>query len=187
MVLQTYFWLVWMNCRGCGTITLMDEAQFIPMMETASNPINWTASEFIAHDKTAGWYGTLAGVAVLLAAIIFLLTRDAISSSVVVVGALLFGVYAARQPRQLPYSLSDHGLHVGSRFYPLQQFRSFSVVPEGAFSSIVFMPLKRFAPLTTIYYPPESEDQIVSILSTELPFAEHRHDAIERLMRRIRF
>lgn len=166
---------------------LMDEAEFIPMTDAASNPISWTASEFIAHDKTAGWYGTLAGVAVLLAAIIFLLTRDPISASVVIVGAVLFGVYAGRQPRQLPYTLSDHGLHVGSRFYPLQQFRSFSVVPEGAFSSIVFMPLKRFAPLTTIYYPPESEEQIVDILSTELPFVEHRHDAIERLMRHIRF
>ena len=165
----------------------MNEVQAAPAIGISTDSISWTASEFIAHDKTPGWYGMLAGVTLLLAAVIFVLTRDPISSSVVIIGALLFGVYAGRQPRQRPYTLNDHGLHVGSHFYPLQQFRSFSVVPEGVFSSIVLMPLRRFAPLTTIYYPPESEEQIIDILSTELPFAEHKHDAIERLMRHIRF
>lgn len=149
--------------------------------------ISWTASEFIAHDKSQGWYGRLAGVTALLVIIIFVLTRDFITSTVVIIGAFCFGVYAGRQPRQLPYRLDSFGLKIGQRSYPYEQFRSFSVVPEGAFSSIILMPLKRFAPLTTIYYAPESEDQIVDILAARLPYAEHKHDAVERLMRHIRF
>jgi len=149
--------------------------------------ISWTASEFIAHEKDARWYGMLALVACVLAGLIFLITRDAISTFIVILGAVLFGIYAAREPRQLPYQLSDHGLRIGQRYFDLQQFRSFSVVPEGAFSSIVLMPLKRFAPMTTIYYAPEDEDRIVDVLATQLPYVEHRHDLVERLMRQIRF
>lgn len=152
-----------------------------------TEPIEWTASEFIAHDKSGVWYGGLATAAVVLAGIVLLLTHDFISAGVIIFGALLFGVYANRKPRQLPYRLTHHGLDVGQRHYDLHQFRSFSIVPEGVFSSIVLMPLRRFAPLTTIYYAPEDEARIVAVLSQQLPHAEHHPDPVERLMRLIRF
>jgi hypothetical protein len=180
----------WLALPLCGTITLMVELPNTHQgfdENRADAPISWTASEFIAHEKKANWYGMLALCAFGLAALILLLTRDFISAIIVIFGAVLFGIYADRKPRQLPYQLSHHGLRIGSRHFELQQFRSFSVVQEGAFSSIVLMPLKRFAPITTIYYPPEDEDQIIDVLSTQLPYAEHSHDFIERLMHRIRF
>ena len=149
--------------------------------------ITWTASEFIAHHKTPGWYGLLAVAAVAAAGLIYLLTRDAISSSVVIVAAIFFGISASRQPRELEYSLSGRGVQIGTKYYSLAGFRSFSVVPEGAFPSIVLMPLKRFAPLTTIYFSPQDESRIVNILSGSLPFEDYRHDAVEQFLHRIRF
>jgi hypothetical protein len=149
--------------------------------------ISWTASEFIAHSKSASWYVLLMGVAAVAAAIVWLLTKDTVSAAVVVVGAALLAVYGARQPRQLEYRLDQQALSIGTRTYNYHQFRSFSIVPEGAFNSIVFMPLKRFAPLITIYYAPEDEDKIVSLLADRLPMEERKKDAIDRLMWRIRF
>jgi hypothetical protein len=166
-----------------------EETQAEPYADQASSiePINWTASEFIAHDKSPGWYGLLAIATVVLCLFTYVLIRDPITVAMIIIGAVLFGVYAGRQPRQLPYRLTNHGLKIGQRFYPMENFRSFAVVPEGAFSSIVLMPLRRFAPLTTIYFAPGDEDKIVELLSQQLPYAEHRHDAIDRLMRHIRF
>jgi hypothetical protein len=158
-----------------------------PDVAYSHDPISWTASEFIAHDKEPGWYGLLALGALVATGLVYLVTRDPISSTVILVGALTFGFYGARKPRQLQYLLSDHGLRIASRYYPFEQFRSFSVIPEGAFSSIVFMPLKRFAPLTTIYYAPEDEDKIIDLLSIQLPYVERSHDVVDRLMHRIRF
>lgn len=155
--------------------------------EGPDGSITWTASEFIAHHKSPGWYLVLAAGALVLAAIIWLLTRDYISAAVVIVAAIFFGAYGARQPRQLQYRLSDTGLGIGEKHFTYQQFRSFSIVPEGAFSSIVFMPLKRFAPLTTIYYDPADEPKIIALLSERLPHEERRQDLIDRLMWRIRF
>src|SRR5437870_2945293 len=41
--------------------------------------ITWTASEFVAHEKSAGWYLALTVVALVIAGVIYLLTRDIIS------------------------------------------------------------------------------------------------------------
>lgn len=149
--------------------------------------IVWTASEFIAHEKAASWYGTLALVAVIATAFVYLLTKDEISSVVVIVCALAFGFYAGRQPQQVRYVLADFGVGVGDKFYPFEEFRSFTIARDGAFSSIIFYPLKRFSTFTTIYYAPENEEQIVDILAERLPFEEHQPDPVDRLMRKVRF
>jgi hypothetical protein len=149
--------------------------------------ISWTASEFIAHEKSSSWYVTLALVAAIAAAIVFGFTRDIISSVVILVSAGAFGFYGARQPNQLQYVMNDHGIGIGTKFLPYENYRSFAIAQEGAFSSIVLYPLKRFATLATIYYAPEDEEAIIQVLSDRLPFEEHTPDAVDRLMKRIRF
>lgn len=163
----------------------VDDAPAQP--ELSSDTISWTASEFIAHHKSSGWYLGLVVGALVLAAVIYLLTRDAISTAVVLVGAVIFGVYAGRKPRELQYKADAHGLTIDQKYYPYEGFRSFAVIDEGAFASIAFMPLRRFAPLVSIYFAPDDEDKIIKLLADHLPFEEHPSDPIDNLMRRIRF
>lgn len=149
--------------------------------------VSWTASEFIEHNKDAGWYGLLALATVVVAGLVFLLTRDKVSTSVVVVAAVIFGFYAARKPRTLNYRLDSGGLTIGEKFYDYGLFRSFTVVREGPFSSIDFMPLKRFMPLITIYFEPKDEAKIAELLSERLPMDHRGRDWFEQLMHRIRY
>lgn len=149
--------------------------------------ITWTASEFVAHHKTSGWYGLLAVGSVVAAALVWVITKDVVSSVVILLAALAFGFYGSRQPRELQYSLDSKGLRIGQRYYPLSGFRSFSVMQEGAVSSIVFTPFKRFSPLTSAYYDPADEEKIIAILSERLPLEPRKHDPIDRLLWRIRF
>ena len=160
-----------------------------PVGTDTENPqtISWTASEFIAHNKTFGWYAGLVVVALILAAGIHLITKDFVAPAVVIVAAAFLGYYGSHKPRELEYRLDRRGISVGERQFSYDAFRSFSVIPEGAFSSIVFMPLKRFALPLTLYYAPQDETKIVNILSDQLPLEERRPDAIDRLMHRIRF
>jgi hypothetical protein len=149
--------------------------------------VSWTASEFVAHEKSVGWYLALLAAGLAVAAIVFLLTRDIISVVVVVVSTLLLGIYGARQPRQLEYRLDKSGVSIGQKYHGYDEFRSFMVMPEGAFSSIVFMPLKRFAPPLAVYYAPDDEDKIVNMLADQLPLEEGKRDAVDHLLHRIRF
>lgn len=149
--------------------------------------VTWTASEFVAHDKSAGWYVMLILCSIVVAAIIFLLTRDLVSSGVVIIAGLLLAIYGSHKPRQVQFVVDRRGVGVGQRRHGYDEFRSFSVVSEGAFSGLVLMPLKRFALPLTMYYAPADEDRILGLLSDQLPLEEHRPDAIDRLLRRIRF
>ena len=158
-----------------------------PSSAEPTTAITWTASEFIAHHKSPGWYASLGGGALAVAFLVWLLTKDKISAAVVLFGALMFGIYGGRQPRQLQYQLDETGLTIGAKYYAYDDFRSFSVVVEGAFSSIVFMPLKRFAPAISIFYAPQDEAAIVELLAVRLPSENRGSDPIDRLMSRIRF
>ncbi len=161
-----------------------------PPEESSAQPVNsitWTASEYIAHQKTAQWYVKLGVSAIVLAFLVWLITKDKISAAVVMIGAAVLGGYGARPPRELQYQLDFDSLTIGNKPYPLDAFKSFSIDDNQAFSSVNLIPLKRFAPGLTIYYSLDDEEQIVNILSKRLPLEEHRADPIDTLMHRIRF
>lgn len=156
-------------------------------MEDSSQGVSWTASEFVAHNKSAEWYMAVGIVAVLLAVIVYFMSHDIISVVITLIVAIIFGIGASRQPRQMQYAVSDNGVSIGAHFYPYGSFRSFTVASEGPFRSIVFMPLKRFMPPISIYFDPADEQRIGEILADHLPMHEHREAATDKLMRRIRF
>ncbi len=166
-----------------------DQAPIASQVPQAVSPaaVNWTASEFIAHDKTTGWYTTLAVGGLVLAVLIFLLTRDWISTAVIVIITVVFGVFAARQPRVLNYALDSSGLHIAEKFYSYTDFKSFSVLEEGGIRAIWLMPLKRFMPSITVYYAPNDEDKILDVLASYLPFEERDQDLVDKLIRKVRF
>jgi hypothetical protein len=165
------------------------EPIYQPYPATSDEPdsISWTASEFVAHDKSSEWYMLLGLGTVAAAGIMYVLTKDFVSVGVIILAAIIFAVYAAHKPRQLQYRVDLRGITIGGKTYGYDQFRSFSVVPEGAFSSIVFMPLKRFAVPVSIYYAPQDEEKIVELLSEQLPYEQRRRDAVDSLMRKVRF
>jgi hypothetical protein len=149
--------------------------------------VSWTASEFIAHRKSARWYGVLTIGAVALIVGLFFWTHDFVSIVAVVIMAIILGLTAGHKPRAIEYRLDRAGLAIGQKFYPYEYFRSFAVVDEGVVSSIMFAPLKRFMPPLTIYYDPEDEERIIGVLSKYLPFQQTPPDMIDRFARRIRF
>lgn len=149
--------------------------------------IEWTASEYLAHQKGASWYGALALAVLLLVLVVYFVTGDIISTVVIGVVGILFGVFAARQPRVLNYSIDSSGVHVGEKLYPFGTFKSFSVGNDQAMSYISLTPLRRFMPPLTIHYAPEDEDVITNTLSQYLPFEEHKRDIVDSFSRKIRF
>ncbi len=149
--------------------------------------ISWTASEFVLHDKSAGWYGLLALGGALSALLVYWLTKDKITTGIIVFAVLAFGFLAARRPKEQAYAIDHAGLHVGRRSYDIHNFKSFSVAEDGHNATVVFMPLKRFMPPLTIYLSPDSGEKVVDFLAQILPFEQHRQDAVDSLMKRIRF
>lgn len=155
---------------------------------TADAPeISWTASEYVAHQKTTNWYVMLGLGSAGLATLTYLLTGDVISTAAIVIVGVIFGMAASRQPRTLAYGIDHGGIMIGEKFYPYADFKSFSVMEEDAIYSILLLPMKRFMPSVSIYYPPDQEDDIMAVLSTYLPHEARAVDMVDRLARKLRF
>jgi len=153
----------------------------------AADDISWTAAEFVAHEKGAGWYALLIVIGLAIASVAYFLIKDLISTITIILAMIMLGVYAARKPKQQEYALNHQVIQVGMRTYSFHDYKNFSVAEEGDTASVVFMPLKRFMPPLTIYVAPGVEDQVVDFLANILPFEPHRADAIDSLLRRIHF
>ena len=149
--------------------------------------VNWTASEYVAHDKNAGWYLLVIVASAATAAVVYLLTREWISFSVVMILGLSFAAFGARKPRTLEFVVDHSGVHIGQKLYPYSMFKSFSVIEEDAIRSILLMPLHRFNLPINVYYDPTDEDKIVDTLGSYLPHENRDPAAIDNFMRKIRF
>ena len=149
--------------------------------------ITWTASEFVAHHKGLKWYLILAIITIVLDIGIWFVTKDKITTVVILLVVVLFAFAAARKPRELEYGLDAAGLSVGKRFLAYDDLRSYAVVKEGAFSSLVFIPFKRFSPWVKVYYDPADEPKILALVSSHVPMEDRAQDLTDRIMWRIKF
>ncbi len=152
-----------------------------------SQPVSWMGSEFIANQKDGKWFAGFFGALVLVVAIVFILTRDYVSAISIALVGTLFAFLANHKPRQLAYTIDNSGINIGSRFYPFEQFKSFSLAREDAIDYVNLMPLKRFMPDVSIYFPPNEMEKIVTILSDHLPHHDTGERQIDKLAKKLRF
>lgn len=149
--------------------------------------VRWQASEFVDHDKDSNWFVLLALAALVICALTYLISRSIFSVFVVGMAVLAFGVTAKQKPRTLQYALLPTGIQIGEKRYKYDEFKSFSVIQEGALWSIMLQPVRRFMPVLTVYFDPNDGEKIFDILATQMPHEEHRLDSVDRFLKRIRF
>lgn len=152
-----------------------------------STSLEWTASEYIAHEKHAGWYAQVLVAGVVVAILVYIITRDVISAGVIVFAGVIFAVAAARKPRVIAYRVDSGGLTAGQRYFPFSQFKSYAIMQEGPLTTVVFMPLKRFMPTVDVHIPPENAEAILTVLSTSLPLETRKPGLVDTFTNRIRF
>lgn len=158
-----------------------------PKAAPPESSVRWQASEFVDHDKDSNWFVLLALAAIVLCAATYLISRSIFSTIVVGLAILAFGLTAKQKPRTLQYALLSTGIQAGEKNYKYEDFKSFSVVQEGALWSIVLQPVRRFMPLLTIYFDPNDGEQIFDILATQMPHEERSLDSVDKFLKRIRF
>src|SRR5690349_9554131 len=106
--------------------------------------VTWTASEFIDHGKDSQWYLMLASGTIVADVILYFWIHEFFTIAAITIMAVLLGIMAGRKPQVLTYKLDSGGITIADKYYPYGAFRSFSIIDEGAFSSVMLMPLKRF-------------------------------------------
>ena len=165
--------------------------EVVPSAETESaaplmQDVSWEASEFVHHEKDMMWYVGVVAVSIVLLGLSIWLHAWTFTALIVVMVAAIFFM-SLRPPRVLHYQLSSIGLRIDSTPYDYKDFRAFGLVQDDAMYYITLLPIKRFMPAIDIYFPQEYGEQIVDALGTHVPMQTIKPDAIDKLMKRLRF
>jgi hypothetical protein len=146
----------------------------------------WQAPEFIEHPHGAGWYLMLTLGTAVIAALVYLTSKDIFATGTIAIVGIIVGVFAKHKPGMADYELNTRGLKVNGKSYPYSSFKSFTVLSEGALSSVNLHPLKRLMPPITAYFDPADEEKILASIGDHLPYEQRPMDAVDRLSRRLR-
>ncbi|MEI9913685.1 MAG: hypothetical protein WDN66_01640 [Candidatus Saccharibacteria bacterium] len=148
---------------------------------------NWSAPNSYSSSKSFNWYLILIVCTLVLTAAVFFITKDKITTAVIVVSGLLVGVYAAKKPKNVNYQLTKYGFAVNGRHYRFGEFRSYTIVSHGSNRSAVLTPLKRFVPYMYINFASDMEQEISNSLADVLPQDISHKDTLDNVLRKIGF
>lgn len=154
----------------------------------ASKPgtVRWRAKEFISPDKNVGWYIGLGVVVVAVLLLDIFVMKAWTVSAVFIAIAVALIVMSVRPPREIEYTLGEKGVYVDGQLYRFDDYRAFGVMHDGKENSIQLIPVKRFRPGLSVYFPVESGEQIVAILGQKLPMQELEPDFVDKIVRILR-
>ena len=154
--------------------------------EAIPEAVDWTAKEYIAAEKNTMWY---VGLAVVVVAVIlldvFLLKAWTVSFLILAIAAVLIAM-SVRPSRDIQYRLTQKGLYVGEQFYDFADYKAFGVMHDGKENSIFLIPVKRFRPGLSVYFPVESGEEIVDLVGQYLPMQEIKLDFVDKLVKMLR-
>jgi len=149
-----------------------------------ADPVEWISGNENFRAHASNWRLKMSLLAIVGAALVFLVTRSYLTSGVIVVAGILFGVLGARPPRPINYRLDGQGMSVGFKRFSYGEFRAFSV--SDTTPTVNLVPLKRFAPIMVLRFDPTVAADVVKALSAHLPMEAPRQDAVDSLVNRLR-
>jgi len=155
--------------------------------DIGEEPVRWSANEYIHEEKNVLWFILFGLVAIALIATDIFWMKSYTFSALVVVMAVAIVVYSRRPPRIVDYTLSgDQGLYVGDDLHHFSEFKAFGLIKDAEHYSIMLIPVKRFAPGVSVYFPADAGEKIVDILGARLPMKQLKLDAIDIIIRKLR-
>lgn len=157
-----------------------------PVLDPGKSVLIWSATEYLHHDKNFLWYGGVLVAGVAIGGATYLITEDAFSAAIMPIVAVIVAIFGARKPKELPYEITENGISINGIYRPFSDFKTFTIIHEGQFSSLMLQPVKRFMPSLSVYFAPDNAEQVIEVLSQHMPHEEGKIDAVERLARHLR-
>jgi len=154
--------------------------------KASSEPLHWQANEYVHHEKSPVWFILFVLVAIVLIAIALFLIKSVTFAVLVPVMAAALLVYTRRPPRLIDYTLSPQGLHINDRLYSFAEFKGFGVIHDGSEYSVMLIPVKRFRPGVSVYFPEEAGETLVDMLGARLPMQELHLDVVDKVIHKLR-
>lgn len=153
---------------------------------TAWQDIGWSSAEKITS-KNFTWYLSLIVITLIFGVAIYLLTKDIISSAVIVLCGVILFIYSFKKPTPIDYQLRDSSIFISNKEFKIGSFKSFSIIRHGSDTAIALVPMKRFYPYLYINLTSTVSADVIERLSSLIPIEKPKSDLLEAFMRFIKF
>lgn len=147
----------------------------------------WEAPEFEKKEKNKSWF-ILPAILTIILGIIALVTENILFLIFIILAFVVFYMYANKEPRVLKFKISEKGIEIAERLYPLDTLRSFWLFynpPEE--KEISFRSKKTFFPYLRLPLAEQNPNEIREFLLKFLPEKRHKESIIDIFMRRSGF
>lgn len=152
---------------------------------TKKSDLVFEGPEFVHYAKDHLWY---IGIGLLLVGFLFLTLRyrDYISTLVVLAVAVAVFRLANLKPKSRTVRVGERGVAWGDQVLPYHQLKAFWL-SESDGHTVVYLERLNFAPTIQFTLPEGKIRTALEMLSTELPYHEHRGEPLsDRLGRLLR-
>jgi len=148
-------------------------------------PIQWQAPEYIQEHRSPWWFISFWAIVVILMVVAVVLIKSWSFAVLIPAMAAALTIYSHRPPRKLNYVLSGKGLYINEKLHSMSEFKSFGVLHGESLPSIMLIPVKRFRPGLTIYFPVEVGEPIVDMLGSRIPMQNITRDFFDKLIHQL--
>lgn len=147
--------------------------------------VNWQAPDMIIGEKSKRWYAVFFVVVAVLVGVALWFQLWSFAVLIAVASVAIMMTRRDSHRNLISYSLSTRGIYIGNVFHPYDEFKHFGIIQESQIYSIVFVPKRRFAPSTSIYFDKQNGEKITDIIGQRLPMEQLHLDLIDRIIRKI--
>ncbi len=156
-------------------------------MAEAVTHISWQIEEYNHRAKSPDWFWAL-GVIALAGASIAVISHDTLFAVFIVLGAIILGYYAAREPKVIEIAINEEGIKVKNYLYPYKKIKGFAIDEHPMGNQLLIETDRFITPLISIPLPVSIEtDELISLLEPKIPLLELKEHASHRIMEHIGF
>ncbi len=154
-----------------------------PHHDPTADAVQWQSAEYHHSHKSIQWFVAFGVVCIGLIAVAVLLLRSWDFAVLIVVMSVALGLYAQRPPRMVDYALDSDGLYINDTLHRFGEYKAFGVFHDGAEYSVTLIPVKRFSPEVTVFFPESSGEVIVDALGGKLPMQSLKTNVFDKIVR----
>lgn len=148
--------------------------------------VTWQGYEYLHFEKSSDWYWIL-GIIALTGAVVSILLSNLLLAVLIVLAAIVGGLYAGREPKLVECSIDRRGIRIDKTRYEFDSLESFWVETEDAHPVIVLKSKKTLMPLVLAPLGELHPDQARSILLDYLPEVRHREPFLHKVFEYLGF
>lgn len=149
--------------------------------------ITWKIEEYAHREKGPDWFWAL-GVIAIAGAAIAIIRHNTLFAILIIVAAIVLGMYAARKPEVIDIAISDLGIKIRNYFYPYEKIRSFGIDESPSGNHLILETKRMVAPIVSISLPFTIDvDGLAALLRTKLPEKKHEEQMSHKIMEHLGF